>query len=65
MPVTRRGFTLGVASSAATLCSGFAGELFIGAVHAEGNANPKKTRILFNENPLGPSPLSPAAIESH
>lgn len=65
MPVTRRGFTLGVASSAATLCSGFAGELLLGAAHAGGNANPKKTRILFNENPLGPSPLSLAAIESH
>ncbi len=65
MPVTRRGFTLGVASSAATLCSGFAGELFLGAAHAAGNANPKKTRILFNENPLGPSPLALSAIESH
>jgi len=65
MSFTRRDFTIGVASSAATLCSGFAGELLVGAANAAVVPAVKKTRILFNENPLGPSPLSLSAIESN
>jgi histidinol-phosphate aminotransferase len=61
MDISRRGFAAGVSASTAFLCSGFLGEL---RATVAGTAGSKKARILFNENPLGPSPLSLSAIES-
>jgi histidinol-phosphate aminotransferase len=64
MPVSRRDFAIGVSASTAWLCSGFAGELLGAHPEAAKLSGSKKARILFNENPLGPSPLSLSAIES-
>ena len=61
MDISRRGFAAGVSASTAFLCSGFLGELRAAVASTAGS---KKARILFNENPLGPSPLSLSAIES-
>jgi len=68
MQVSRRGFVAsgfvaGVSASTAVLMSNFAGEVRANAAENVG-LNTKTARILFNENPLGPSPLAIAAIES-
>ena len=65
MQVSRRGFVAALsASSALTLSSGFSGEILAKEEVAR-TAGPKKARILFNENPLGPSSKALAAIETN
>ena len=69
MQCTRRGFVssgiaAGVAASSAYALSNFAGEIRANAIESTTTA-PRKARILFNENPLGPSPIALAAIESN
>ncbi len=64
MQCSRRGFvTAGVSASAAIALSNFAGEIRANAMGCRSESL-KPTRILFNENPLGPSPLALSAIES-
>lgn len=64
MQCSRRGFVAaGVSASTALVVSNFAGEIRANTFGAAAFAS-KKARILFNENPLGPSPLALAAIES-
>lgn len=59
MPVSRRTFVSGVSSAASLAFCGLAGELRAHAGDAE--ASPI-ARILFNENPLGPSAKALAAL---
>lgn len=63
MQSSRRGFVAGVSASTALILSNFAGEVRANAI---GNAllSTRKARILFNENPLGPSSLALAAIQA-
>ncbi len=63
MELSRRSFVAGVSASTAFVLSNFAGEVRANAI---GNAalSSSKARILFNENPLGPSPLALAAIQA-
>lgn len=62
MEFSRRHFMAGVSATGAVALSGLLGEL---RVHAAEDPvqGLKPARILFNENPLGPSPQAIAAIE--
>ena len=63
MESSRRGFVAGVSAATALALSNFAGEIRANAF-ANAPLALKKARILFNENPLGPSPFAVSAIES-
>ncbi len=61
MDLTRRGFVAGLSTVGAAALSGILGEVRL--IAAEDNASPSKpARILFNENPLGPSPRALDAV---
>ena len=68
MQATRRNFIAGLSTAGSALAlSGFLGEL---RTHArelpateDSHATSKPARILFNENPLGPSPRAIAAVQ--
>jgi histidinol-phosphate aminotransferase len=67
MDVTRRHFVTGAtATTTFVALSGFSGELrgAFAAGHGPSPTFAAKARILFNENPLGPSPLALKVIES-
>lgn len=67
MDANRRNFVAGVsASTALAALSGFTGEIRAAVTNGLGPnlTNASKARILFNENPLGPSPLALKVIES-
>ncbi|MFN3192713.1 MAG: pyridoxal phosphate-dependent aminotransferase [Aureliella sp.] len=61
MPVSRRSFVSGVSSAASLAFCGLAGEVRAHAAEAVGVTDPV-ARILFNENPLGPSPKALRAL---
>ncbi|MEM8672147.1 MAG: histidinol-phosphate transaminase [Planctomycetota bacterium] len=61
MHFSRREFVAGVSSAASLAMAGLAGEIRADAAEADGGTK-KVARILFNENPLGPSPKALAAI---
>ena len=62
MHVSRRNFVTGLSSASAIALSGFAGELRLNAAEPlQGSTKP--ARILFNENPLGPSKKALAALQ--
>ena len=63
MQVSRRGFVAGVSASAAIALSNFSGEIRANAFPNASLAS-KKARILFNENPLGASPIALSAISA-
>ncbi len=63
MESSRRGFVASVSAATALALSNFAGEIRANAF-ANAPLALKKARILFNENPLGPSPLAVSAIEA-
>jgi len=63
MESSRRGFVAGASAAAALALSNFAGEIRANALVLP-SLSPKKARILFNENPLGPSPRALSAIEA-
>jgi len=52
MPVSRRTFVSGISSATSLALCGLAGEI---RAHADDAAASPVARILFNENPLGPS----------
>ena len=66
MKFSRRSFVTGVSASTALAYSGLLGELRIADAEESGTTGPgtKTVRILFNENPLGPSPAALEAIAS-
>jgi histidinol-phosphate aminotransferase len=67
MDMTRRALIAGASASTAFLgLTGFTGELRASMAAGLGTnpTNATKARILFNENPLGPSPLALKVIES-
>jgi histidinol-phosphate aminotransferase len=62
MQVTRRNFVSGLSTAGAFALSGLAGEIRGAAEQVEPSSS--AARILFNENPLGPSPKALAAIRN-
>ncbi len=62
MQVSRRNFVSGLSAAGAIALSGIAGEMRTGA--AEKSSSTAVARILFNENPLGPSSKALEAVQS-
>ena len=62
MHVTRRNFVAGFSAASAVALSGFSGELRFAAAEPV-QVKGKPARILFNENPLGPSKKALAALQ--
>lgn len=63
MTVSRRTFVSGVSTAASLAAAGFLGELRTEAAE-EKTTEVAPARILFNENPLGPSPKALSAISN-
>ncbi len=62
MPFSRRGFVAGVSSLGSLALTGIMSELRLNAANNSPDAS-KPVRILFNENPLGPSPKALEAVQ--